>query len=65
MKLNIDDLKRLVKSATFVARKTNDDDLFKVAYLVEALEDDDLFAAISADIEEETGEALELVTDEG
>lgn len=61
MKINIDDLQQLLKSCRFVARQENDNDLFAVGYLEEALEDEALFASISADIEEETGEPLELV----
>ncbi len=61
MKINIDDLQQLLKSCRFVARQENDNDLFAVGYLEEALEDEALFAAISADIEEETGKPLELV----
>ncbi len=64
MNINIDDLKQLLKSCRYVARTRNDDGLFAVGYLTEALEDDDLFKAISDDIREETGEPLVLTENE-
>jgi hypothetical protein len=64
MNINIDDLKQLVKSCRFVARTHGDDDLFRVAYLVEALEDEELFKAINEDIQEETGKPLRLIENE-
>lgn len=64
MNINIDDLKQLLKSCRFVARTKHDDDLFAVSYLEEALEDEELFAAISADIKEETGKPLRLIENE-
>ncbi len=61
MKINLEDLQQLLKSAQTVGRLKNDDDLYKVRYLEEALDDEELLAAISADIEDETGKPLELV----
>jgi len=64
MKINLADLKQLLKIARFVAREMNDDDLFNTGYLAEALEDPEIFCRISADIAEETGEPLVLEEEE-
>lgn len=60
MKINIDDLKQLAKSCRLVARQKDDNDLFNVGYLIEALEDPELFEAINEDVLEETGGRIEL-----